>query len=591
MVPSSVELRRPRCCRERRTRHARGSGSYCLRRRRRRGRMSIKPEEAKAALVEKAIAHVRERVPEPQAPDVERFVRAYYAETAPEDLAELDLYGAALSHWHLLQRRRPGEAKVHVYTPQVEEHGWQSPHSVVETVTDDMPFLVDSVAMALTRRGSAIHLSVHPIVSVRRDADGRLQELLPWAAEGPAESLLHVEIDRQADQALLDELEAELHRVLADVRAAVEDWPEMRGHVREIVADLDERPPPVDRDELAETKALLEWIDDDHFTFLGYREYELRTQDGEEVLTSVPDSGLGILRQAARKPVSHSFAQLPPEVRKLARSPDPLILTKANSRATVHRPAYLDYVGAKRFDDAGAVCGERRFLGLFTHTAYSASPWEIPVLRRKVERVVERSGFAPGSQDHKALVEILETYPRDELFQIPEDELSEIALGILHLGERRRVRLFVRREAFGRFFSCLVYLPLDRYNTEVRRRTEEILRDAFGGTSVDFVARVSESVLARLHLVVHTEPGTSADYDVAAIEAQLVEATRTWSDDLQDALVDQLGEARAAVLFRRYADAFPAAYREDFTPRAAVADIERIERLGPEGDLELSLYL
>jgi glutamate dehydrogenase len=553
--------------------------------------MTVKPEEAKAALVEKAIAQVRERLSEPQAADVERFVRAYYAETAPEDLAELDLYGAALSHWHLLQRRRPGEAKVHVYTPQVDEHGWQSPHSVVETVTDDMPFLVDSVAMALTRRGSAIHLSVHPIVRVRRDADGRLQELLPWSAEGPAESLLHVEIDRQADQALLDELEAELHRVLADVRAAVEDWPAMRGHVREIVAELDESPPPVDPDELAETKALLEWIHGDHFTFLGYREYELRTQDGEEVLASVPGSGLGILRQAGQKPVSHSFAQLPPEVRSLARSPNPLILTKANSRATVHRPAYLDYVGAKRFDDAGDVCGERRFLGLFTHTAYSASAWEIPVLRHKVERVVERSGFAPGGHDHKALVEILETYPRDELFQIPEDELFEIALGILHLGERRRVRLFVRREAFGRFLSCLVYLPLDRYNTEVRQRIEQILLDAFAGTSVDLVVRVSESVLARLHLVVRTDRGTAADYDVSAIEARLVEATRTWSDDLHDALVDQLGEARAASLFRRYADAFPAAYREDFDPRAAVADIERIERLSPEGDLDLSLYL
>ena len=553
--------------------------------------MSIKPDEARTALVEKAIAHVRERLSEPQATDVERFVRAYYASTAPEDLAEVDLYGAALSHWHLLQRRPQGKAKVHVYTPRVEEHGWQSPHSVVEIVTDDMPFLVDSVAMALTRRGSAIHLSIHPIVRVRRDADGRLQELLPWAAEGLAESLLHVEIDRQADQALLDELAAELHSVLADVRAAVEDWPSIRRHVREIVAELDERPPPVDRDELAEAKALLEWIDDHHFTFLGYREYELRRQDGEDMLTSVPDSGLGILRQAEQKPVSHSFAQLPPEVRRLARAPNVLNVTKANSRATVHRPAYLDYVGVKRFDDAGAVCGERRFLGLFTHTAYSASPWEIPVLRRKVERVVEGSGFAPGSHDHKALVEILETYPRDELFQIPEDELSEIALGILHLGERRRVRLFVRREAFGRFLSCLVYLPLDRYNTEVRRRIEQILRDAFGGSSVDFVARVSESVLARLHLVVHTEPGTATDYDITAIEARLVEATRTWSDELHDALTEQLGEARAALLFRRYAEAFPAAYREDFNPRAAVADIQRIERLGPEGDLDLSLYL
>src|SRR5205823_659932 len=230
--------------------------------------------------------------------------------------------------------------------------------------------------------------------------------------------------------------------------------------------------------------------------------------------------------------------------------------TKANSRSTVHRPAYLDYVGVKRFDDAGAVSSERRFLGLYTHTAYRATPWEIPVLRRKVQRVVERSGFAPGGHDHKALVEILETYPRDELFQIGEDELFQIALGILHLGERRRVRLFVRPDAFGRFVSCLVFLPAERYNTAARRRVQEILQEELGGISADFSARVSESVLVRLHVIVRTGPGGAGrDYDVGAIEARLAEATRTWTDDLRDALVDEAGEERAASLHRRYGDA------------------------------------
>src|SRR6266545_4517333 len=553
--------------------------------------MAVRPEEAKAALVEKAIAHVRERLPRPQAGDVERFVRSYYADAAPEDLGELDLYGAALAQWHLLQRRRPGELKVHAYTPSLEEHGWESTHSVVEIVTDDMPFLVDSVAMALTRRRTAIHVFVHPMIKVRRDDQGRLLELLPWEAEGLAESLIHAEIDRQTERGSLDELAGELERVLADVGAAVEDWRAMRDRVREIVAELDVHAPPVGPDELAEAKALLEWIDDDHFTFLGYREYELHTRDGEDVLSSVPGSGLGILRETEEKSVSHSFAQLPPEVRRRAREPNLLNLTKANSRATVHRPAYLDYVGVKRFDDAGAVSGERRFLGLYTHTAYRVSPWEIPVLRRKAQGVVDRSGFVRGSHDYKALVEILESYPRDELFQIGEDELYDSALGILHLGERQRVCLFVRRDVFGRFLSCLVYLPLERYNTDVRRRIEQILLDAFDGESVDFSARVSESVLARLHLVVHTDPAAAGDYDVAGIESRLAETTRTWSDDLRDALIEQLGEERGADLYRRYGDAFPAAYRDDFSPRVAVGDVQRIERLDPDGDLDMSLYL
>jgi glutamate dehydrogenase len=429
------------------------------------------------------------------------------------------------------------------------------------------------------------------VINIRRDDAGRLLELLPRDAEGRAESLIHVEIDRETEQASLDELAMKLESVLADVNAAVEDWRPMRERVKEIVAELDVRPPPVDPDELAEAKALLEWMDDDHFTFLGYREYELRTRDGEDVLASVPESGLGILRETEEKPVSRSFALLPPEVRRRAREPNLLNLTKANSRATVHRPAYLDYVGVKRFNEAGAVSGERRFLGLYTHTAYRASPWEIPVLRRKAQGVVDRSGFVPGSHNHKALVEILESYPREELFQIGEDELYDIALGILHLGERRQVRLFVRRDAFGRFFSCLVYLPLERFNTSVRHRVERILEDAFHGERVDFSARVTESVLARLHVVVHTDPAAAHEYDAVAIESRLAEATRTWSDDLYDALIEQLGEDRASSLYRRYGDAFPPAYRDGFSPQVAVADIQRIEGLDPAGDLDMSLYL
>jgi glutamate dehydrogenase len=553
--------------------------------------MAARLEEAKASLVEKAIAHVRERVSEPQASQVAQFVREFYADSAPEDLGELDLYGAALAHWQLLQRRRPPEAKVHVYTPRAEEHGWQSRHSVVEVVSDDMPFLVDSIAMAITRHGSAIHFFIHPVMRVRRDEHGQLVELLPAGAEGGiSESLIHVEIDRHADQEALDELAAALRSALVDVRAAVEDWAPMRERIAEAAAELEDRPPPIASEELAEAKALLEWIGDHHFTFLGYREYELLTRDGEDVLEAVAGSGLGILREREHKPVSHSFSQLPPDVRRLAREPNLLNLTKANARATVHRPGYLDYVGVKRFDEHGAVVAERRFLGLYTSTAYSASPWQIPVLRRKVQGVLDRSGFAPASHDYKALVEILETYPRDELFQTTEEQLYDIALGILHLGERRRVRLFVRRDTFGRFVSCLVYLPLERYDTESRRRIQQILQEAFGGVGLDYTARVTESVLARLHVIIYTKPGAAPVYDTAEIESRLVEAVRSWQDDLHDALVSELGEERGARLFQRYADAFPAAYRDDFTAGAAVADIERIEQLDPAGDLDMSLY-
>src|SRR5919202_4339045 len=270
--------------------------------------------------------------------------------------------------------------------------------------------------------------------------------------------------------------------------------------------------------------------------------------------------------------------------------PNLLNLTKANSRATVHRPSYLDYIGVKRFDSSGEVTGERRFLGLYTFSAYSMSAFDIPLVRRKVKSVLDRAGFLPGSHNEKDLIEILETYPRDELFQISEEELFEISMGILHLQERQRVRLFVRRDTYGRFLSCLVFVPRDRYNTDTRRRMQDILQTAFNGTSVEFNVRLSESVLARLHFIIYTTPGDVPHYDADEIEARLVEATRSWTDNLYDTLIEQRGEERGTELFHKYREAFPPGYRDDYLARQAVADIARIEGLASEDDLGMSLY-
>jgi glutamate dehydrogenase len=304
----------------------------------------------------------------------------------------------------------------------------------------------------------------------------------------------------------------------------------------------------------------------------------------------VQGSGLGILRQTEAGPVSHSFAELPPDVRRLARTPKLLNLTKANSRATVHRPSYLDYIGIKKFDESGEVTGEQRFLGLYTFSAYSASAFDIPLVRRKVRYVLERAGFPEGSHNEKDLVEILETYPRDELFQISKEELFEIAIGILHLQERQRVRIFVRRDTYGRFFSCLVFAPRDRYNTVIRERMQDILLQAFEGTNVEFNVRLSESVLARIHFIIYTKPGETPEYDEEEIEGRIVETTRSWTDNLSDALIEHFGEERGTELFHKYRDAFPPGYRAGFLPRTAVSDIQRMEALKSEDDLEMSLY-
>jgi glutamate dehydrogenase len=547
-------------------------------------------------LIDTVCSRLREHLTGDDASRAEAFARQYYRWVSPEDIAErrdLDLYGAALAHFDLARRRAAGATKIRIYNPEFEVHGWESPHTAVEIVTDDMPFLIDSIGMELNQRGFGVHLIIHPVIQVRRDAEGNLLEVLPHGADADgmlAESVIHAEVARQTDPAELEQLEGHIVRVVDEVRAAVTDWPEMRGRALEVVAELGTDPPPLDADEIAETRAFLVWLEDGNFIFLGHRDYELSGEAAELSLVSVPDSALGILRQASGEESSRGFEKLPPAVRSRALEPYLLNLTKANSRATVHRPSYLDYVGVKRFDAEGGVIGERRFLGLYTHTAYQASPREVPVLRRKVDAVLRRAAFPADSHDEKALVEILESYPRDELFQISTDDLFRISMGILHLGARQRLRLFVRHDTFERFISCLVFVPRDRFNTENRRRIERILRRATGATSIDYTTRVSESVLVRLHYLAYLEPGTVPELDERQTETLLVAATRSWGDDLEEALHEEHGEERGAALYRRYGDAFPPAYQADWVPRSAVADIARIEELDQPDDLSMRLY-
>ncbi|HSD53622.1 MAG TPA: NAD-glutamate dehydrogenase [Burkholderiales bacterium] len=549
--------------------------------------------------LDQVLALVREKVaPDARGP-VEAFVHAYFRQVDPGDLAEresADLYGAALSHWNFARRREPGAPKVRVFNPSVAEHGWQSTHTVIEIVNDDMPFLVDSVTMEVNRHGLTLHLTVHPILRVNRQPQGAgpeqtLMGVLPDdSPAGLRESFIHVEVDRISEAARLEALAADIARVLGDVRAAVEDWKKMTGKVREILAEVERRPPPVGQAEVAETRAFLEWLADNHFTFLGYRCHDLVVKDGDDALAVVADSGLGILRVKPGESLSTSFSQLPPRARAYAREKDLLIVTKANSRSTVHRPGYLDYIGLKRYDDRGEVSGEHRFLGLYTHIAYQARPAEIPLLRRKVAGVQALAGYPPGGHAAKRLENILDTYPRDELFQIGEEDLYVAATGILHLGERQRFRLFLRTDPFERFVSCLIYAPRENYTTELRRKWQAILIEAFKGSSSEFDAFLSQSMLARIHMVVRTTPGQIPAVNLPELEKRLAQAARRWEDDVRAAALERLGEGRGNELARRFGGAFPAAYREDVPPRNAVPDMEMAERVLATGSLGMSLY-
>ena len=313
---------------------------------------------------------------------------------------------------------------------------------------------------------------------------------------------MHLEIDRVADDEL-EEIQDQLTKVLIDVRDAVEDWTRMHTQVELVATELEEHPPPLPPEEVEQGIELLRWLAENHFTFLGYREYGLERRGDEDVLVAVPGHRL---RHPPGRPAGPSGA--PGGRRRLhARDKQLLVLAKANSRATVHRPVFLDYVGVKKFDEAGDVVGERRFLGLFSSAAYTESVRRIPVLREKADAVMAAVGLDPMSHAGKALMDVLETYPRDELFQTPVEDLVPIASQVMYTRERRQLKLFVRRDRYGRFLSCLVYLPRDRYNTSVRERIAAILKTQLGGESIEYTAHVGESFAARLHFVVRPPRG------------------------------------------------------------------------------------
>jgi glutamate dehydrogenase len=471
---------------------------------------------------------------------------------------------------------------------------------VVDIVIDDMPYLVDSVTTELNRHEAEIQLLVHPLLRVRRDVTGALRAILGVCGDEEAqdkqgdgasqagaaaatgeltEAWIHVELGPPRDRVTGDQLAADLRHVLEDVRVAVEDQRRMGAVARGLADDLGGEP----GSDQAEYGELLRWLGAGNFTFLGYREYDLVREEEGAGLRAVPGTGLGILRHDRQG--EKSLRKMSPQV--VARAQDPgerLVLAKANSRSTVYRANYLDYVSVKKLGPAGVVTGEFRFLGLYTHAAHTAPIAGIPVLRRKLAQVLAAASLSRDSHDGKDLVEILQDYPREELFEISAQELIPIALGVLRLSERKQTRLFLRRDRYGRYMSCLVYLPRDRYTTKVRLRAQGILADALHGVSVDYSAMVGDSALARLYVVIRGEQGRPVpQVDAAALERKLAASVRSWDEDLIAEAVRVLGEERARTLLDLYSAGIPETYKADVSARDAVDDLTTMLALRESG--------
>ncbi len=545
--------------------------------------------DTKRALLLQAVACAG---PLPGVGDVSICLKAYYRHVAEDDLSAAGperLAAVTARHAQLAAHRPQGRALVEVR--RGGEAALDPPADVIDIVTDDMPFLVDSVTMELANHGLAPKLVVHPQLRVRRDVTGSLREIVGQASAGQlkdhesrhdelAESWTHIEIPPLAEGEA-DALAVDLRRVLGDVRVAVEDYTRMRARALALADELThegEGAGASGADTPTEIAELLRWLADGHFTFLGYREYDLVTGPEGMALSAVPGTGLGILRHDKVGP--GSFALLPEEVKARALEPQRLIVTKANSRSTVHRPSYLDYVAVKRLSPGGEIVGEYRLLGLYTHAAFSESIKSIPVLRRKLAEVLEVSAMAADSHDGKEVAEVLDFYPREELFMTSVTNLAAISAGVHMLRERRQTRLFLRKDVYGRYVSCLVYLPRDRYTTKVRLRAQEILQRAFGASQVEYSVQVGESAVARLHLVVRADRGQQLpDADAATLERAVAAAVRSWDDDLADEAVAAFGPERARKLLNQIGEAIPENYKTDVPPSAAVTDFARILEL------------
>jgi glutamate dehydrogenase len=525
----------------------------------------------------------------PQRDQAEVFCPAFFARVTEADgrlhtPAQWAVLVAGLVDF--MQQRQGGQACVRV----LDAIGAHAGRSVLQIVTDDMPFLVDTVSMIVGAR-LQIHAVIHPVLWVSRDAAGQLLSITRDAAPAAApESVMHFEIDRVATDTERAKLKADIEAALDDVRTAVKDWSTMRDRALAIADELPQRTLPLGAEPVQEASQFMRWIADDNFTFLGYREYEVAQADGESVLQALESSGLGILHKSERSLAPRSLRTLVASGLPQSGAPDAIILTKTNARSHVHRPGYMDYIGVLKFDAAGKPVAEQRFLGLFSSNAYMARPQDVPLVRQKVAAILARSGLKHDSHSGKSLRHILETLPRDELFQATEDELAATATGILELRQRARARLFVRRDRYDRFYTCLIFVPRERFTTQVRERIEEMLREALHGESVDSSVLMGESVLARVYVTVRPRPGDRAPIDATELESRLLRIVRNWHDGLRESLVARLGEEQGIALANRFGQLLPAGYIEEISPEVGAVDVAALAAMQADDAIHVGLY-
>lgn len=533
--------------------------------------------------------------------DTKSFIELLFSDGTPEELDQYtreELAAVALSAYAFVEKRTIGAPKIRVSNPEItarSEFGLEAPVTAIEIINDNMPFLVDSVMGELQERGLSVHLVLHPILTVKRNKSGRRTGKFSESSkdgEGVRESLIQIHIDRIDRDSEREDIASSLDAVLTDVRMVVTDWRKMLSRLDDVIADFKASPPPIPVDEIAEGIQFLNWLVDDNFTFLGMREYHFDNKNPEGRFEQIKRTGMGILSdpkvQVLRR--GSELVSFTPELREFLMQPVPLIITKANVRSLVHRRMHMDYIGVKRYTEDGVLSGELRIVGLFTSTAYTRSTRNIPYLRRKIDHVIRQTGFASDSHSGKALQNVLEQYPRDELFQIDPNLLTDFALSILQLNEHPRIRVLARVDRFDRFVSVLVYVPKDRYNTEVRQTIGTYLADAYDGRISAFYPSFPDGSLTRVHYIIGRYEGETPKLDRGKVEAEITRLIQTWDDRLGSALASSENLKLVRARQNTFKGAFSAAYQEAFSGEEALHDIVAIERLVESNSLGVVFY-
>ena len=557
--------------------------------------MSTSKKQKQSDAFDALIKQARDLFPENAPSGLIQMLEVMCERISEKDLEFFDaniMMHMAQSHWDMAKCRKKGEPELKIYCPDMDKGDCRK--TVIDIVSDDVAFLVDSVAAEINKHNHLIGILVHPVLYTKYNDKAELLDISPVSGEDYfRQAHIHVQINETLSEKSIKKLEEGFLKVLDDVYNANKDWHDMLDKLKQSSEELNSARTRRPAAEIQEYCAFLDYLHDNNFTLLGYREYHFdKGKDGAPVSKTVKGSSLGLLQDDLTPAyISETQEGLPRNMQELRINLPPVSVSKTNKLSTVHRRVPMDCIAVKTYDKQGNIIGEKLFLGLFTSVTYSRSVRDVPYLRKVVEDVVEHSGFVQGSHNRKALRHILEKYPRDELFQIETKELLRICQNIIRLQERQRIALFMRKDPFKRYISCLVYVPKDRFGTDLRQNFAMILEEETGGQLSNFYTTLDDSVFARVMFILKTSQKNPKKIDIAKIEHRLRECGQTWPEKLYQALAEAYtDEQHIATTNMRYAEAFPVGYSSHYLAKQAVFDIEKIEEALKDNSIVLDLY-